>query len=356
MDKLDSFKSRNQFVVFGAGEASAPVVDYLYRNSQTVISYSDNNSLLHGCCINGIKVIPPSEIRGLIDESTGVIIASSAQSEIYSQLVDCLGISHLAVYPYMTVMFAPQYGEQAYNSNQPYIPELLSSLADEESKCYVKSLIEYRRTMNPLYLKENPKATGFYEYHGKKPFVRDNDTIVDCGAYIGDTAQNFIERATVRKVYAFEGLSFNFARLTDWINENNIKNIIPVKAFLGSDTGTLYLNSTTAESADPRANLEFQDKSLEVVQVVRLDDVLSGNERIDLIKIDVEGADLDVLKGGSNLIADYQPRIMVAAYHKSEHLWQIPRLLRSYYPNCLLYAGHHPKCVHEIEFYLEIDN
>jgi hypothetical protein len=52
-----------------------------------------------------------------------------------------------------------------------------------------------------------------------------------------------------------------------------------------------------------------------------------------VIKMDVEGMELDALRGASDTIARAQPVLAIAAYHYCEHLWQIPILVKSIAPD-----------------------
>ena len=66
-----------------------------------------------------------------------------------------------------------------------------------------------------------------------------------------------------------------------------------------------------------------------------------------LIKMDVEGAELEALLGAENTIHNNMPKMMISAYHHGSHLWEIPlRLAELGYTK--LYLGHHP---HEYTIY-----
>ena len=48
---------------------------------------------------------------------------------------------------------------------------------------------------------------------------------------------------------------------------------------------------------------------------------------IDLIKLDVEGYEMEVLKGAKNILKKYKPIIAISIYHKKEHMFEIPEFL-----------------------------
>ena len=61
----------------------------------------------------------------------------------------------------------------------------------------------------------------------------------------------------------------------------------------------------------------------------------------DLIKMDVEGAEPDLLLGAKNTIRRYRPKLMISAYHQADHLFEIPELIRAMVPDYKLYVRNH---------------
>lgn len=354
MTKLESFYQAKKIVVFGAGDARIPVIKYLQSIGKKVIFLSDNNPNLFGKILDSLEVISPEEIRKKIDSETGIVIASSYQKEIYIQLVEMVGIPEKNIYPYMTEMFLQQYGEEAYEETMPNIEMLMNCLCDDESKFYVENLVNFRRYLDPSMLLPNNKIIGFYEYAQEELKIKDECSILDCGAYTGDTAKVFMGRANNVRICAVEGMSKNFEELQAWVTTNNLNNIVPVKKFLGSNPGEVKMYYEDS-GIDPRASSivgKTPKKISEIIQVVTIDELFFKNQvKFDLIKIDVEGADLDVLNGGKNLIKKFLPKLMVASYHVLSHMWEIPKFIMDVNQGYKIYAGHHNKCVHEIELY-----
>lgn len=65
------------------------------------------------------------------------------------------------------------------------------------------------------------------------------------------------------------------------------------------------------------------------------------NFPVDLIKLDVEGADKEALRGATNTIRRDRPKIMVSLYHQMNDLFEIPELIDSIQPGYKMYLGHH---------------
>jgi FkbM family methyltransferase len=360
MNKLEKFYSIENFIIFGAGLAHIPVGEYLSALGRNIVAFTDNDRSKFGKQIGSIPIISPYELGKILASNVGIVIASSYQREIYKQLIEECDVDPSIIFPYMTEMFTVQYGEEPYKNTVKNMESLLPMMADDESRAYLINLVEFRRTLDPSFLIPNKKQIGFYDYQTNIPQISNNSVLIDCGAYTGDTAEIFSKRAKVKKIYAVEGMAKNFTHLKNWAKNFNSTEVVPLQCFLGKEEGSVEISLSDASvDADPRAtymqtSLPVQRYS-EIVKVLTLDSLFDWKkEKIDLIKVDVEGADLDVLMGGSKLITQHSPNLMIASYHRSSHLWEIPDYIKGLCSEFKIYAGHHDRCIHELEYYCQV--
>lgn len=68
-----------------------------------------------------------------------------------------------------------------------------------------------------------------------------------------------------------------------------------------------------------------------IANIVTLDSYVAEHKlsRVDFIKLDVEGAELDVLRGATNSIATWKPKLAISAYHKLDDLWVLTKFIKS---------------------------
>ncbi len=127
------------------------------------------------------------------------------------------------------------------------------------------------------------------------------------------------------KVFAFEPDSENFKLLEKNIKANNYKNITAVQKAISDKTGKarLYLDSENlcGHSLTARKGNKFVE-----VETVVLDDFLR-DEKIDVIKIDVEGFEPAVLEGMKNIIKNNKDIMIITEF----------------YPNAIKRAGYSPE-------------
>ena len=88
------------------------------------------------------------------------------------------------------------------------------------------------------------------------------------------------------------------------------------------------------------------------IQVTSIDEFSSEkNIKIDLIKMDIEGSEIEALLGARQTIRKFKPRLQICSYHKFDDLWEIPILIKKLSPDYLLYLGHHTQNIFETIVY-----
>ncbi|MEW8382582.1 MAG: FkbM family methyltransferase, partial [Candidatus Thiodiazotropha taylori] len=64
-------------------------------------------------------------------------------------------------------------------------------------------------------------------------------------------------------------------------------------------------------------------------------------EKVDFIKLDVEGYELDVLLGAAQSIQKFQPKLAISLYHKPNDIFELITYIRDTYPFYHLHIGHY---------------
>ncbi len=134
-------------------------------------------------------------------------------------------------------------------------------------------------------------------------FISSDSVVVDIGAHIGTFTVPFAKVA--RKVYSIEPMPSTFSLLKRNLEANVIVNVIALNCAVSDKQETLI-----ADETPNRAGTMFFPKGKGVsVPAKTLDEIVPQNEKVALIKIDVEGMELAVLRGGAGIIRAHRPVI-----------------------------------------------
>lgn len=126
-------------------------------------------------------------------------------------------------------------------------------------------------------------------------------TVVDAGANVGQSVQKFRQAFPQAMIYAFEPVSSVYAKLLE--NAGHLKQVQCLQSALGSEVGPARINIRRHDTTHTLVDVDDALAS-EAVTVDTVDHFCARAKipRIDLLKVDVEGFDLEVLKGGQGLL------------------------------------------------------
>lgn len=144
--------------------------------------------------------------------------------------------------------------------------------------------------------------------------VKNGTTLIDVGTNIGETLLNFAKINYDGHNIGFEPVPYLYEKAKANIGLNTFENIELVNKALSSKLETLVFNETKDNnSGGTFLTREENGNSVRAVQAVRLDDFAEQNrlENISLIKIDVEGFEMEVLKGAAKVLRKFKPILFV---------------------------------------------
>lgn len=197
------------------------------------------------------------------------------------------------------------------------IDELLNSrLRKTNYQTYKGMLRQFYRDRYGLELSDRMDPVKMQEvllhkvYSNFSDFTPDkNSVVVDVGAQYGDYALLCSKVFGVKSVYSFEPLPSNFDILEENMAINHASNVKSFNAAVGASNGSVMLSDKTdmASAFDKNGNVK--------TEVVALDSMNLTD--VDMMKIDVEGFEMEVLKGACETIKRYHPRMIIEVHSSS---------------------------------------
>ena len=82
-----------------------------------------------------------------------------------------------------------------------------------------------------------------------------------------------------------------------------------------------------------------------------VDETVDPADKITMIKMDIEGSELEALKGAKKTIQRDKPKLAICIYHKPEDMADIPLYIKELVPEYKLYIRHHSNFATETVLY-----
>lgn len=342
--------------LFGASLNGQSLAYYLNSNKIKVDCFCDNNSMLwdKNICLN-IPCISPEKLQNIYNDNVFIIISSRYYKEIEKQ-INLLGFTNYFIIPHSLYLKVKNYLlTNDKNNFKKIISNLIDVLDDESSRIIlIKTIKNWFSPINDFIEEKNWEQTKGVQYFPHDIIkLKKDEVFIDVGAFDGDTIASFLKESYRKfdRIFAYELDKNNYLKLLNNINQYDpeIKNrIISYNQGLMNENKTIhYLSGSTTESCiiDGEAN--------ETGNVVKLSDHLK-NVFPTYIKMDIEGAELEALKGAEETIKKCKPKLAVCVYHNPEHIWQIPFYIKKMLPDYKIYFRHHSNNIIETVCYAVI--
>lgn len=234
--------------------------------------------------------------------------------------------------------------------------KLRTILADDESKRVLDAVIEYRKTWNYKIIKDIKSEA---QYFPDDIMQFDSQEVwIDGGAYVGDTIIDYM-RCFCRRVQKNDVVwGGGYSKIYAWEpDEQNVrsmrKNLAKYKNITIIPKGLWNEKSEICFKEQGNAGSRIEEEALEGKYTVQVDSIdnVHKDEKITFIKMDIEGAEMQALKGAESTIKKYKPKLAICIYHEPEHLYSIAFLIKSFVPQYKLYIRHHTDTYAETVLY-----
>lgn len=330
---LSFLSDKRQVLIYGAGNSGKELLDLLLSKGVFVKGFLDG-IVAEGAKVNGYEVYRPDTHELEQDQRNKYCVVISIFNvsvdikPIQENLLRC-GYETIVTFLELYRHFPSELGNRLwltdpsfYNDCEPFLADALSLWEDESSRNIFKEVLDFRCSFDYAVL---PQRTSEKQYFDTTIPKINASRYVDCGAYDGDTIQTLCRHAdTIEAVAAFEPDLNNFVALSNKVRKfKQIKQatLFPCgvwsKASQLSFLGALGTSSNISAAGDT------------TICCVALDEVLVGFKPT-YIKMDIEGAEFSALLGAQQIIKTDRPALAICLYHKPEHLWQIPLLIKSW--------------------------
>lgn len=364
-EELSAFK--DGVVLYGAGSSGMALLGALRRAGIEPRCFCDGlEAKWYQTCM-GLPIVPPRELIPRYGDQLLVIICINTDGKRYCrsfaealrqgghpgvhQRLHDAGCQSIIDYEQLSCYFELFLGDNT--GNLPCCPDVLMMLRHQEeienvyhqlsdpcSKQIYLGIVAHRLLRDKSEIMTLPQSEQYFPsdiltFNSQEHFV-------DCGAFHASVLEGLMERTGGRfaSYYALEPDSINYDYLT--------------KHFPISDPAQLSrcsLNQVAAWDSDGIQSIcslsgpgsFIAEYGEDTVLCKKIDSLLDGNP-VTMLKMNIEGSELHALHGAKHSIERFQPKLMIAGYHKTWDLWDIPAFFKHHIDHRPLflrsYMGH----------------
>jgi FkbM family methyltransferase len=247
-------------------------------------------------------------------------------------MLHALGFSRVSTFLDLHDAFPAALGDRYWLTDRSYYDPMESQVAaayelwsDEASRDIYAATLRGRFTHDHAALPQ--PCVGPQYFAPELPAWPTPLRFVDCGAFDGDTLKQLADAGVaIEALAAFEPDPVNFVKLVRYVQSQRASLPEAVSLFpCGVHSCTEQLRFASGQGAGSCASTAGDT----AIQCVSLDEALP-RFRPNLIKMDIEGAEYAALLGARHTLVEHRPGLAICLYHRPEHLWQIPLLLKDW--------------------------
>lgn len=302
----------------------------IYKHEELNRKLLESESIIKVYCLEGVRsFVKEGEIR------KDIILIDNYYRKIYKRGLD-------------------------YKYYQNYLKQFMQTytwLCDELSKqtmeCYLEGHIELKEwPMHSVWNKNN-----LYEQYFPKDIIKltQQEVVIDCGAFTGDTLENFSKLVnSFKKYYLCEPNKNNMQQIYNIISKvENKGEVIYVPVGLSNSRGHAYFcGSLGSGSMIVKESSDINN----YIELDCIDNIVEIKDKITFIKMDIEGEELKALEGAKKIIKRDRPKLAISVYHKKEDLITIPQYLKELVSEYKLYLRAHFPIASELVLYAVCDD
>ncbi|MGN1329602.1 MAG: FkbM family methyltransferase [Eubacterium sp.] len=315
-------------VIYGMGNGAEKIIATLEGFGMKASDIFASDEFVRGHSFLGYKVLKYSEICEKYDDFN-VILAFATHLDSVIKNIEKISNEHSVFAPDVPVAGGGLFTREYIKEHEEDFDFVYNHLADDESKRVYTDVLNFKVSGKINYLLNSfCEKDSIYEEILK---LTDNETIVDLGAYDGDTIREFTNftNGKYNKIIALEPDAKNYKKLVK--NTENMSNITSLNMGAWDKRDTLIFAKKAGR------NSRFSGEGVPV-KVTDIDSLI--NEPVTMIKMDIEGAELKALNGAENTIKQYLPKLYVCAYHRNEDLFSLGKKIIEIDENYKLYFRH----------------
>lgn len=325
-------------VLYGMGNGADKILDWCEENDVRVEGVFASDEFVRGQQFRGFTVERYDALRARLGDELLVVIAfASERPEVLERFVQ-LAHTTQVVAPHLPLFDETETVSIAWLAKYEHeLQQVYDRLADAASQEVFAATLNYKLSGKIEYLFDC--TTQREEDLRQLVAPTEDELYMDLGAYNGDTINELgcLTDWHWQEVLAVEPDRRNCRKLRALAQSLAAEGLaVEVhEAGIWSEVGELGFSDSGGRQST------FIGAQKRTVPVTTIDAVADGRA-VTLIKMDVEGAEVQAIAGGRQTISTFRPKLFVAAYHYDIDLFRLPLLLWKLVSEYKIYLRKHP--------------
>ncbi|MBQ3791494.1 MAG: FkbM family methyltransferase [Clostridia bacterium] len=314
-------REKRPLILYGTGDGCEKVLRAMEEKGLRASAVFASDGFARERTFRSFPVLTLSEIRKEYPERVILVTFGTKDPETMDSLRDLSREEELYL-PDVPFCPGPLFTREAFLERLPDLERIEQSFADPESKILLEEIIRYRLTGEIRYLDRTASFRDILRLFPEET-VR---CAFDGGAYTGDTAREMLTVFPhLKRIDCVEPDPVSFRKLSAYAKDE--KRVVPHHAMFGSpDLPGVFEALGNRGSAAGRKDGKGRRSEVPVITP----DSLALSHFPDLVKLDVEGLELDAVTHGKSLIGPHGSHWIVSVYHRTWDLCEIPVLFLRY--------------------------
>jgi len=318
-------------VLYGMGNGADHILDVMQSKGISADGIFASDGFVRHQQFRGFTVLSYEELKQRFGDMIVLVSFGTHRSEVMDNVRKIMKEQEVYA-PDVPVVGDVLFDEEFLNAHLNEIKSVYDMLSDDLSRKTFENVLRSKLTgeIKPLFDCEASSKEAV-----ELLSLSQNEYYLDLGAYTGDTVEKFLQATggQYSRIIAVEPDFKNFARLQK--NTEKLENITYQNCCIDEKDGVLHYAMYGGR------NSRLQTDKGKLIRACTVDSLL-GDMPVSYIKFDIEGMEKAALRGAANTIKKYGPSMQIAAYHRSEDLFEIPLLVKSIRPFSKLYLRHLP--------------
>lgn len=316
-------------VLYGTGNGADKVVKRLESDGVRISGVFSSAGFKKNRLFYGHSVCDYATLKERFGEMIILVCFGSDRAEVIQN------IKRLRKTDELYVPDVPVCGEEIFDTafareNAQRIKAVYDMLADDASRKVFEAVIRFKLSGDPelLFGCESERSEDM-----KLLSLGDSESFLDLGAFTGDTVEEFIGSAEgYNDIVAVEPDARNYRKLCE--NTALIPRITCINSAVSAKVGSIAMSKQHGRGISQTA------KTVEIPCTTL--DCIAADRDFTYIKMDTEGAELDIIRSGSDTIRRLTPKMRIACYHRSQDIFEIPLAVKEIVPGYRVYLRHNP--------------